>query len=102
MIRRPPRSTLFPYTTLFRSPFVGIEQGHSELEEEEGNTHDQEQGEIVQARAGRDRGGGTPVRGAHDGRVILEIPRGLPMALIPILSSCIGCCSRGVRASPSW
>src|SRR5256886_94007 len=23
MIRRPPRSTLFPYTTLFRSPFVG-------------------------------------------------------------------------------
>src|SRR3712207_7564603 len=24
MIRRPPRSTLFPYTTLFRSCFVGI------------------------------------------------------------------------------
>src|SRR5258705_2208830 len=24
MIRRPPRSTLFPYTTLFRSPHVGI------------------------------------------------------------------------------
>src|SRR5260221_8778429 len=24
MIRRPPRSTLFPYTTLFRSPPVGI------------------------------------------------------------------------------
>src|SRR2546430_7368447 len=23
MIRRPPRSTLFPYTTLFRSTFVG-------------------------------------------------------------------------------
>src|SRR3989441_8975512 len=23
MIRRPPRSTLFPYTTLFRSPHVG-------------------------------------------------------------------------------
>src|SRR2546422_6584372 len=23
MIRPPPRSTLFPYTTLFRSPFVG-------------------------------------------------------------------------------
>src|SRR5260221_3398968 len=23
MIRRPPRSTLFPYTTLFRSQFVG-------------------------------------------------------------------------------
>src|SRR6516162_10717187 len=26
MIRRPPRSTLFPYTTLFRSPY-GKEQG---------------------------------------------------------------------------
>src|SRR5215216_7119775 len=24
MIRRPPRSTLFPYTTLFRSPEVGL------------------------------------------------------------------------------
>src|SRR2546426_2502542 len=24
MIRRPPRSTLFPYTTLFRSPMVGV------------------------------------------------------------------------------
>src|SRR3989442_8781750 len=26
MIRRPPRSTLFPYTTLFRSPAVGARQ----------------------------------------------------------------------------
>src|ERR1043165_10282276 len=25
MIRRPPRSTLFPYTTLFRSDAVGVE-----------------------------------------------------------------------------
>src|SRR2546425_4016611 len=24
MIRRPPRSTLFPYTTLFRSPFADV------------------------------------------------------------------------------
>src|SRR3989442_4060614 len=24
MIRRPPRSTLFPYTTLFRSPFMNF------------------------------------------------------------------------------
>src|SRR3989449_6085062 len=27
MIRRPPRSTLFPYTTLFRSRIVGLELG---------------------------------------------------------------------------
>src|SRR2546422_9027588 len=28
MIRRPPRSTLFPYTTLFRSPPEGQRGGH--------------------------------------------------------------------------
>src|SRR3712207_7898657 len=28
MIRRPPRSTLFPYTTLFRSPVDGREPPH--------------------------------------------------------------------------
>src|SRR5436190_8012900 len=27
MIRRPPRSTLFPYTTLFRSPSRGLHHG---------------------------------------------------------------------------
>src|SRR5438874_6426146 len=27
MIRRPPRSTLFPYTTLFRSPPIGSRAG---------------------------------------------------------------------------
>ena len=32
MIRRPPRSTLFPYTTLFRSEYEG---GHITLTEEE-------------------------------------------------------------------
>src|SRR5256885_16540499 len=29
MIRRPPRSTLFPYTTLFRSTYDTYAQGHS-------------------------------------------------------------------------
>src|SRR5438093_7732897 len=29
MIRRPPRSTLFPYTTLFRSPFAKHFEGDS-------------------------------------------------------------------------
>src|SRR2546430_4268093 len=28
MIRRPPRSTLFPYTTLFRSPFGLLNEHH--------------------------------------------------------------------------
>src|SRR3989442_8738723 len=29
MIRRPPRSTLFPYTTLFRSPQGGVHVGRA-------------------------------------------------------------------------
>src|SRR3712207_9061768 len=33
MIRRPPRSTLFPYTTLFRSRFIcGTQEPHKRLE----------------------------------------------------------------------
>src|SRR2546429_7373671 len=31
MIRRPPRSTLFPYTTLFRSVRVGAQVGHDQV-----------------------------------------------------------------------
>src|SRR5258705_6260419 len=31
MIRRPPRSTLFPYTTLFRSAFFGISPREADL-----------------------------------------------------------------------
>src|SRR2546422_7221099 len=36
MIRRPPRSTLFPYTTLFRSPFVDLEIAVREARHERG------------------------------------------------------------------
>src|SRR5947208_9551349 len=32
MIRRPPRSTLFPYTTLFRSPLLVTPEVQAELE----------------------------------------------------------------------
>src|SRR5260370_28539944 len=40
MIRRPPRSTLFPYTTLFRSPLVFTDSAATKVKElidEEGN-----------------------------------------------------------------
>src|SRR3712207_8178665 len=37
MIRRPPRSTLFPYTTLFRSDRVLV--GQRQLLEQEGRRH---------------------------------------------------------------
>src|SRR2546429_5092976 len=34
MIRRPPRSTLFPYTTLFRSPSLTVRASRAFVEEE--------------------------------------------------------------------
>src|SRR3712207_7512754 len=34
MIRRPPRSTLFPYTTLFRSRLAGSDPRHFELDQD--------------------------------------------------------------------
>src|SRR2546425_8430881 len=40
MIRRPPRSTLFPYTTLFRSDVVGGDATDGCLQREEGSLDD--------------------------------------------------------------
>src|SRR5256886_15551000 len=40
MIRRPPRSTLFPYTTLFRSQAMGRERNQAQLNPEIGVTGD--------------------------------------------------------------
>src|SRR2546429_1448997 len=43
MIRRPPRSTLFPYTTLFRSSFVLLDQlaaGHGNVDSFSRNSFD--------------------------------------------------------------
>src|SRR5260370_4482580 len=36
MIRRPPRSTLFPYTTLFRSKVTGVDVSDAMLKEARG------------------------------------------------------------------
>src|SRR5258708_7532189 len=43
MIRRPPRSTLFPYTTLFRSPLERLDEadaGHQVEQRDEVHAHD--------------------------------------------------------------
>src|SRR3712207_8883757 len=40
MIRRPPRSTLFPYTTLFRSPMSDAKARLSEIADEVDRTHE--------------------------------------------------------------
>src|SRR5258708_30172956 len=39
MIRRPPRSTLFPYTTLFRSPEESSHRGRSHSGEKTASRH---------------------------------------------------------------
>src|SRR5256886_13610163 len=40
MIRRPPRSTLFPYTTLFRSQHPSIEYDRAVILEQAGHVHE--------------------------------------------------------------
>src|SRR5438445_13878135 len=52
MTRPPPRSTLFPYTTLFRSPFqVQLEQAEGQLARDTAQLRDAQ----VNAELGRDR-----------------------------------------------
>src|SRR2546427_7540311 len=59
MIRRPPRSTLFPYTTLFRSQRVRGAQDHGaggkEGEPEAGLHRPQDHQELADEAAGRGR-----------------------------------------------
>src|SRR5688572_31731701 len=57
MIRRPPRSTLFPYTTLFRSRERRRRRVHSRGEAGGG--------ELPLARPGALPGGSTPARGGE-------------------------------------
>src|SRR2546425_7459603 len=66
MIRRPPRSTLFPYTTLFRSDHPVVDLAHDgELLEVRGlAVHvgpDVEQHGRLTLRSGKDRGQRRPV-----------------------------------------
>src|SRR3712207_8283859 len=66
MIRRPPRSTLFPYTTLFRSQDVTC---HSPLP---GAGREEDQGHGEEPDAGRDPGvrrGGTAGTEEHPAEV---------------------------------
>src|SRR3712207_7510233 len=65
MIRRPPRSTLFPYTTLFRSgralargarsPGDGHGDGHREEREERGDAREREAPRVHRAEGSRER-----------------------------------------------
>src|SRR2546427_8788188 len=66
MIRRPPRSTLFPYTTLFRSHRVGrlhLEAGH-------------ERGIGQEAPVAADRVGHRQAVALPDGEILMPVPGG--------------------------
>src|SRR5258705_3323947 len=58
MIRRPPRSTLFPYTTLFRSAGAPFRFGRVEDDEKDGEHAEArgEPGDEAACRQGRDVG----------------------------------------------
>src|SRR5688572_31897407 len=59
MMRRPPRSTLFPYTTLFRSP-----GGHHQVEQEE-------RGEDTRLRV-RQQGDSAARKGVPGGELLVR------------------------------
>src|SRR2546422_5566906 len=55
MIRRPPRSTLFPYTTLFRSPLLGLVAAGAPIEAVTGDETIAVPDELLPRRGRRDR-----------------------------------------------
>src|SRR2546422_6445148 len=64
MIRRPPRSTLFPYTTLFRS--WHLEQGGFRMDWEASSASRVTlQGDLYDGRIAQDSGGDIGVRGGN-------------------------------------
>src|SRR3712207_8102274 len=52
MIRRPPRSTLFPYTTLFRSQVTAGAELHHRLQQGRGQVVDDEEAEVLEHSPG--------------------------------------------------
>src|SRR2546426_1451764 len=73
MIRRPPRSTLFPYTTLFRSQPLGDAMGAIGLDEVEYDAqghHENDDGGIDPLA--EDRGGGARDQQNDDQRIRQE------------------------------
>src|ERR1035438_8261117 len=83
MTRRPPRSTLFPYTTLFRSE-VGQEQGHVRAED-----HDRHEEVVADAReADGPADAGLTAQRLHQAAQVRGYRRGqhvgLPLVFFPV------------------
>src|SRR5256885_16768112 len=97
MIRRPPRSTLFPYTTLFRSgPACRAPEADPS-------------GERARARMGSAvaRGHAAPARGARGGGLVSAPPRDAPLQTItpdwpapPAVRAAFTLRTGGVSAAP--
>src|SRR3712207_7165501 len=71
MIRRPPRSTLFPYTTLFRSRRRGAHRRHPAAPQGRRPRHDAQR----DAGGRRRRRGGSPRRRSRVAAHVLRRPR---------------------------
>src|SRR2546421_7661927 len=65
MIRRPPRSTLFPYTTLFRSDFIGLYHNTTITDRDHVALYLCRQFELVREFRGEDRKS-TRLNSSHD------------------------------------
>src|SRR3989441_2267278 len=89
MIRRPPRSTLFPYTTLFRSAYPRVVRGedHDDRRDVEAREHmcrREPRVDVAGVRRQR-RAGGPGARVRHGGE---QLPHGaLQLALRPRIRS---------------
>src|SRR3712207_8707746 len=73
MIRRPPRSTLFPYTTLFRSPLVQPDGAQPAPDPQRAGARDAADGGH-RLRGGDGRGGGGRGRPGEVGRAHVWTP----------------------------
>src|SRR2546426_4767348 len=75
IIRRPPRSTLFPYTTLFRSPSSGRTGAHKAVGKHPSSSHvaslDPHRPAWARKRSEPQRSPGAFLSGADDGRAEL-------------------------------
>src|SRR5256885_16861674 len=82
MIRRPPRSTLFPYTTLFRSLIVpdSLRSESSDLEARA------RAGEIVRVEIERRRKDGRPIQVRLSAAAVKAVPEGGLVALYEDIS----------------
>src|SRR5258708_13249602 len=68
MIRRPPRSTPFPYTTLFRSANRGRPAGHGRDDPQKRARRSGQGQENRRGHAGTNRGGQEPESGQRGGQ----------------------------------